>query len=145
MRRGSQRKSVRGSLPVRFGCVLLFNRPVADPLIRQYVQFLLASDYSMMTLAEHQNKTIDAYNRNSALGNNRASRFKKFIPSEAFIPTVFLDLLNRVTRLSPNLHIINYGRIARFLCCRLRLSPALRGRRSELADQLRERTDRVQL
>ena len=120
--------------------------PVSDPLIRQYVEFLLASEYSMITLAEHQNATIDAYNRNSALGNNRASRFKKFIPSEAFIPTVFLDLLNRVTRLTTDLHIVGYGRNARFLLFRrLRLSSTLCRGRSELADQLCEWPDRVQL
>ena len=106
---------------------------MSDPLIRQYVEFLLASDYSMITLAEHQNATIDAYNRDSALGNNRAVRFKKFIPSEAFIPTVFLDLLNRVTRLAPTLHIVGYGRNGGFLRYRLRLFASLRGGRSEFA------------
>ena len=85
------------------------SRPLSDPLIKRYVDFLLANHYSMMTLAEHQNASIDAYNKSSALGVNRASRFKKFIPSEAFIPTVLMDLLQTVTRLTANLHLVAYG------------------------------------
>ena len=89
-------------------------RPLSDPLIKQYVTFLLKNHYSMMTLAEHQNASIDAYNKSSALGVNRASRFKKFIPSEAFISTVLMDLLQTVTRLTANLHLVAYG-----IFCRL--------------------------
>ena len=86
----------------------VIHRPASDPLIRRYLEVLLSNSIDMMTLAEHQNASIDAYNKHSALGNNRAQRFKKFLPSEAFIPTVLFDLMEKVSRLTTNCHIIAY-------------------------------------
>ena len=82
--------------------------PVSDPLIKRYVEVLLQNEIDMMTLAIHQNASIDAYNKHSALGNNRAQRFKKFNPSEAFIPTVLFSVLERVLKLTTNCHVVAY-------------------------------------
>ena len=82
--------------------------PVSDPLIKRYVEVLLQNEIDMMTLAIHQNASIDAYNKHSALGNNRAQRFKKFNPSEAFVPTVLFSVLERVLKLTTNCHVVAY-------------------------------------
>ena len=83
-------------------------RPVVDPLIKHYIELMLQNDIDMMTLSEHQNASIDVYNKNSALGTNRADRFKRFSPLEAFIPTVLLDILEKVMRLTTNCHVVAY-------------------------------------
>ena len=88
--------------------LVIMCRPVVDPLIKRYVELMLQNDIDMMTLSEHQNASIDAYNKNSALGTNRADRFKRFSPLEAFIPTVLLDILEKVMRLTPNCHVVAY-------------------------------------
>lgn len=89
--------------------VRVSHRPVSDPLIRRYIDFLLSSDYSMFTLAQHQNANIDVYNRQSALGRNRADRYKHYNANEAFIPTVLLDTLEKVMRLTTNCHVVASG------------------------------------
>ena len=61
-----------------------------------------------MTLAEHHNKSIDAYNKDSALGTNRASLYKKFNPTEAFIPTEFYRILKQIMKFSTNCHFVGY-------------------------------------
>ena len=62
----------------------------------------------MMTLAEHQNQSIDLYNKNSALGNTRATTFKKFIPTEAFIPTELFGIFKKIMKLHTNSHFVAY-------------------------------------
>ena len=83
-------------------------RPVSDSLIKEYIELLLSNEYSMMTLAEHQNQSIDLYNKNSALGNTRATTFKKFIPTEAFIPTELFGIFKKIMKLSTNCHFVAY-------------------------------------
>lgn len=90
--------------------------PVSDPLIRRYVQFLLDSGYSMFTLAQHQNATIDAYNKQSALGRSRADRFKHYNANEAFIPTVLLETLDKVLKLTTNCHMVFSGEMREMGC-----------------------------
>lgn len=62
----------------------------------------------MMTLAEHQNHSIDSYNKHSALGNTRGERFKKFIPTEAFIPTELLRIMQTIMKMTTNCHFVGY-------------------------------------
>ena len=89
---------------------------MSDPLIRRYVQFLLDSGYSMFTLAQHQNATIDAYNKQSALGRSRADRFKHYNANEAFIPTVLLETLDKVLKLTTNCHMVLSGELRETSC-----------------------------
>ena len=99
---------------------------MSDPLIRRYIQFLLDSDYSMFTLAQHQNSTIDAYNKQSALGRSRADRYKHYNANEAFIPTVLLETLDKVMKLTTNCHMVLSGEFRdAVMTCRFRLPPSM--------------------
>ena len=68
----------------------------------------------MFTLAQHQNATIDAYNKQSALGRSRADRFKHYNANEAFIPTVLLETLDKVLKLTTNCHMVFSGELLGF-------------------------------
>ena len=69
---------------------------------------MLSQNIDMMTLAQHQNQTIDSYNGKSLLGNSRASSYKRFIPTEAFIPTELLRILQNVMKFSTTSHFIGF-------------------------------------